>query len=269
MVPDPYKALGLTHSATEREIKLSYRKLALRLHPDRLMSRGASKEEIEASSYIFVRVTSAYSLLSDPSSKRKYDHIYKFGGYSKEQDEKQQTHPRPPRASSSPAFVKKGKKGIGYKFTNPVDYVLSQGKVKSTTVAGVNIPSRFGIGSNRSFQLSVSSGKAEESPSGSIHCRSTTMKFVGGKKHNKVETTHIDRTGRRETIIQGEDFVERNIAKVTPRRKPRLESVNENDEGHANVGHGSGCQFPWLEKVSIVYRVISSNVRKCTSAELF
>ena len=48
------------------EIKSSYRKLALRLHPD--MHKNDSSKTME-----FKRVTEAYNVLSDESQKRDYD----------------------------------------------------------------------------------------------------------------------------------------------------------------------------------------------------
>ncbi|MFZ6051127.1 J domain-containing protein [Halocola ammonii] len=50
--------LGLNTSATERDIKLAYRKLAMRYHPDRNKSSGAKER--------FIQVNEAYEFLSDP-----------------------------------------------------------------------------------------------------------------------------------------------------------------------------------------------------------
>ena len=51
--------LGLNTSATERDIKLAYRKLAMRYHPDRNKETGAKER--------FIQVNEAYEFLSDPS----------------------------------------------------------------------------------------------------------------------------------------------------------------------------------------------------------
>jgi curved DNA-binding protein CbpA len=265
MAQDPYTVLGLAHSANALEIRRAYRNLAMRLHPDRLMRRAASEEEIKASTANFAAVTSAYSLLSDPARKRQYDHIYKFGGYQSSADHRRSPQPRPPTYSSSPG-AKKMQRGIGYKFTNPMDYLLSQGKVKSTTVAGVAIPSRFAFGDTKAFQVSISTGKAEESPSGSLHCRSTTTLFTEGKKHNRVETTYIDRQGRKETIIQSDDYIERRVGQTKPRRRRHaLESVKENDEAHAPMMNQKDGNLPWHKQVANVYKDISSNIQRCTN----
>lgn len=59
-VKDHYTVLGVSHTATEREIKLAYRKLALKYHPDK--NKEAGSEEM------FKTVSFAYTVLNDPVS---------------------------------------------------------------------------------------------------------------------------------------------------------------------------------------------------------
>lgn len=63
---DPYAALGLSHDATDEQIKAAYRKLAMKLHPDR--NPGDKEKEEE-----FKRVSSAYETLSDPQKRAEFD----------------------------------------------------------------------------------------------------------------------------------------------------------------------------------------------------
>ena len=66
-----YTLLGLKKTATIEEIKKAYRKLSLTLHPDR--NSGDSKK-----SELFSKITDAYTILSDPEKRRKYDFELSF-----------------------------------------------------------------------------------------------------------------------------------------------------------------------------------------------
>ena len=65
--PDYYKVLGVKRSAKPREIKASYRKLALKYHPDK------NPKKTEAATKKFARISEAYDTLSDPEKKKQYD----------------------------------------------------------------------------------------------------------------------------------------------------------------------------------------------------
>lgn len=62
---DPYKALGLTKSATQDELKKAYRKIAKTDHPD-LNPDPAAAERFKAASV-------AYDLLKDPDQRARFD----------------------------------------------------------------------------------------------------------------------------------------------------------------------------------------------------
>lgn len=66
---DVYKILRVSHSATIEEIKTSYRKLALEMHPDR--HQGCSKKMEE-----FKQLNEAYSILMDSHKRTQYDRDY-------------------------------------------------------------------------------------------------------------------------------------------------------------------------------------------------
>lgn len=62
---DYYKILGVDKSANDDEIKKAYRKLALKLHPDKCNEEGAEEA--------FKRVNEAFSVLSDAKKRNVFD----------------------------------------------------------------------------------------------------------------------------------------------------------------------------------------------------
>ena len=66
---DYYKTLGLSSSATDKEITRAYRKLAKQLHPD---TNPGSEEK-------FKEVSVAYDVLGDAEKRKEYDEIRRLG----------------------------------------------------------------------------------------------------------------------------------------------------------------------------------------------
>ena len=65
----PYQILGVPRNATIQQIKLSYRKLALKHHPD----RQSSEADKDTAHHIFSSIGHAYEILSDENRKREHD----------------------------------------------------------------------------------------------------------------------------------------------------------------------------------------------------
>lgn len=63
---DYYDILELNKYATQEDIKKSYKKLALKYHPDKNQNDDESKKK-------FQEITEAYSVLSDEDKRKKYD----------------------------------------------------------------------------------------------------------------------------------------------------------------------------------------------------
>jgi DnaJ-class molecular chaperone len=65
---DYYKILDVAENASDKEIKKSYRKLALEHHPDHNKNAANSEEK-------FKKITEAYGVLIDPLKRKEYDHF--------------------------------------------------------------------------------------------------------------------------------------------------------------------------------------------------
>lgn len=63
---DYYEVLGLQKGASEAEIKKAFRKMAMKYHPDKNPGDKEAEEK-------FKEVNEAYSILSDPDKKNRYD----------------------------------------------------------------------------------------------------------------------------------------------------------------------------------------------------
>ena len=68
---DHYHTLGAAKDATEDEIKKCYRRLALKYHPDKHAHSEAGEKL--AAEQKFKEINQAYSVLSDPMRRERYD----------------------------------------------------------------------------------------------------------------------------------------------------------------------------------------------------
>ena len=66
MKRDYYEVLGVARDATPEQLKAAYRKLAMQYHPDRNNGDKGAEER-------FKEVGEAYSVLSDPQKRQRYD----------------------------------------------------------------------------------------------------------------------------------------------------------------------------------------------------
>jgi len=73
MSKDYYKILGIEKNATQDEIKKSYRKMAMKYHPDKNNGDVESEEK-------FKECAEAFDVLSDPQKKQEYDTYGSVGG---------------------------------------------------------------------------------------------------------------------------------------------------------------------------------------------
>jgi len=67
-----YIILGVGTTATANEIKAAYRELAKKYHPDKNHDNKSAEE-------YFKEIQQAYSILSNPEKRKKYDLIFFYG----------------------------------------------------------------------------------------------------------------------------------------------------------------------------------------------
>lgn len=85
---DYYKLLGVEKSASLKEIKSAYRKLARKYHPDLNQNDKNAKKK-------FQEINEANEVLSDPEKRKKYDQYGKDWNHSEQYEQQRQQQQRP------------------------------------------------------------------------------------------------------------------------------------------------------------------------------
>ncbi len=83
MDKDYYKIMGVSHDASDKDIKMAYRKLARKYHPD--ISKEPDAEER------FKEMGEAYEVLKDPVKRAEYDQYIKNREFNQRQRTQQST----------------------------------------------------------------------------------------------------------------------------------------------------------------------------------
>lgn len=94
---DYYKVLGLSKTATEKEVKSAYRKLARKYHPD--LNPDNKEAEIK-----FKEINEANEVLSDPENRKKYDKYGKDWKHGEEYEKAQSRQQSQRRSSGQQDF---------------------------------------------------------------------------------------------------------------------------------------------------------------------
>ena len=76
MTEEYYLILGVSKSASAKQIKKAYRKLALKWHPDKNQGKNIKIAEEK-----FKSISHAYQILSDPKKRKEYDNPYKNSNF--------------------------------------------------------------------------------------------------------------------------------------------------------------------------------------------
>src|SRR3989304_6778496 len=92
---DYYKILGLNKTATAKDVKSAYRKLARKYHPDLNPNDKDAKKN-------FQQINEANEVLSDPEKRKKYDQYGKDWQHSEEFEKARQHQQRQYSYEGSP-----------------------------------------------------------------------------------------------------------------------------------------------------------------------
>ena len=221
---DPYRLLGLPHSANAAEIKKAYREMARTYHPDRFA--GTAQESQQQAASIFAAGASAYALLSDPKRKAAYDHVYKYGGYD-HVDEDTGTK----RSSSAPyadedTTSRKRKTAIGYNCIDPFAFILTKGRIQTRrTTAGIEIPPR--VNNLGDVRFAFSSGQVMRTRSGRQTCERRTTEYSRGQKFCRAERITLHPDGRKEVVVNhGPDAFE-SVEATTAQQQSMFDPLGE------------------------------------------
>ncbi len=93
---DYYATLEVTPQASDEEIRVAYRKLVFRYHPDRNQGDKSVEEKIR-------EINAAYEVLGDPEARKSYERI-RFGGQGRTSD----FAPEPADETTSPGVILEG-----------------------------------------------------------------------------------------------------------------------------------------------------------------
>ena len=64
-ISDPWATLGVSRSASQKDIKKAYKKLAIQWHPDKNQSPEAEEK--------FMEIAEAYQILTDDEKRREWE----------------------------------------------------------------------------------------------------------------------------------------------------------------------------------------------------
>lgn len=186
---DPYKVLGISHGASDEEIKRAYKKAALQYHPDR-RNKGSASQETESKMAL---INEAYSILKDKDRKNRYDYLYKYGRVVNDTNDDDDDYiSRPPSTNAT----HKDEHSYCTSFGRGEQELRFQVKPGMNPFAFIPIPPRPRNRTESSFTFTFSSMTSQTAKDGTskIYVRKYTQ-YQNGWKETHTETATVDSYG--------------------------------------------------------------------------
>lgn len=189
---DPYKVLGISHNATEQEIKRAYRKAALQNHPDRNVAVGTHDDPSDSEARMAL-INEAYAILKDPDRKKQFDHLYKYGAF-RDHDMDNEGYSSDHRRGayySNPVRTSSPEQGGRVNFHS--QHGMDPFSGIPAPVSRTNSHRQNGGGFSFAFS-SFSSSRGRDGQGRTVHVRKTTQ-YQNGWKETWVETATVGADG--------------------------------------------------------------------------
>lgn len=116
--PDPYQALGLPRDVDNATIKATYRKLALKCHPDKVTDESLKKQKQEE----FHKIQQAYELIGEEEARRDYEARLKLESLRKEKAAREASSGGPEVRTARYDIRTQAPAGASFRATGPARY---------------------------------------------------------------------------------------------------------------------------------------------------
>ena len=118
---DYYRVLGVTPKATDEDIKKAFRALARKYHPDVAKDKKSAEEK-------FKEINEANEVLSNPESRRKFDHSALIGKRARSRSH------HPTGAKADPPDAERGPEKMNFNSRAPDSAIFSSSSLADAPV---------------------------------------------------------------------------------------------------------------------------------------
>ena len=269
-VKDPYKTLGIPHTASESEIRKAFQKLARKYHPDRqsnpihndanidnnINSTSNNNHVEERINHVdkMAEINSAYEILKDPDQKRQYDRLYRFGAFGGTVDDVNSNYETRRRREQRRSY-----RDDRHDLRRPFQ------STATSSNANRQFRSSMSSSSGSGFTMSFST-TSNDARTGIRKVMHKTTRFNNGKKFTQVKTTTHFPDGRTEHNIATHEEENASVfghivkSMLGLSTEPKTDAGSKEKEGtekkNNEVHEDDSKKVAW-------YNNLSNSVKKC------